>query len=84
MTASEHITRIKGCSVMHVIAGVLHRVPAAQAQHLPPVLRHEDGHHAGPMTGVNFEIYFEIKLHFQTVPPFLNIFVIIQIKLIDI
>ena len=33
--------------VIQVIVGVLHRVPAAQAQHLPPVLRHEDGHHAG-------------------------------------
>ena len=30
-----------------LLSGVLHRVPAAQAQHLPPVLRHEDGHHAG-------------------------------------
>ena len=33
--------------VIQVIVGVLHRVPAAQAQHLPPLLRHEDGHHAG-------------------------------------
>ena len=50
MTAAEPITRIKSCSLyneMHVVEGVLHRVPTAKAQHLPPVLRHEDGHHAG-------------------------------------
>ena len=45
MTAAEPITRIKSCSLyneMHVVEGVLHRVPTAKAQHLPPVLRHED------------------------------------------